>query len=61
MNVYQEIQAERDYQDTKWGQPLGEDTVSLFRRSMIKTAAICVAAIESVDRQRAQRGKAFYE
>lgn len=35
--------------------------VNAFRFSMLKAAAICVAAIESLDRQREERGKAFYE
>ena len=32
-----------------------------FRTHMVKVAAIAVAAIESIDRQRAANGKAFYE
>jgi hypothetical protein len=32
-----------------------------FRTAMVKVAAIAVAAIESIDRQRAQNGKTFYE
>lgn len=38
----------------------GSDT-TLFRTAMIKVAAIAVAAIESIDRQRAENGKPFYE
>lgn len=40
--------------------PLKADVVTDFRAKMIKTAAICVAAVESIDRQRAN-GKTFYE
>lgn len=91
MSVYDEIQAERAYQDKKWGwrdlddtrntpwmwvayialhssrwmcgtfTPLGFSTVQDFRTAMVKTAAIAVAAIESIDRQRASDGKTFYE
>jgi hypothetical protein len=32
-----------------------------FRTSMIKTAAIAVAAVESIDRQREANGSTFYE
>ena len=50
---------------TKWmnGEfaPLDSATVDAFRQSMIKTAALAVAAVESVDRQRAAAGKAFFE
>lgn len=49
---------------TKWMKGkfdfLKED-VDLFRTCMVKTAAICVAAVESVDRQRHAAGKTFYE
>lgn len=41
--------------------PLGQNTVSEFRRFMIKTAAICVSAVRSIDRQREANGKTFYE
>ncbi len=89
-SVYDEIRAERAYQDGKWGHnvddtmntpwmwvsyiaayatkwmvgtfaPLSPDTVDDFRKKMIKTAAICVAAVESLDRQRKNSGKAFFE
>ena len=40
---------------------LRDNTVDAFRKCMIKTAAICVAAVESLDRQRAANGRAFYE
>lgn len=33
----------------------------VFRHSMIQVAAIAVAAIESIDRQREENGKTFYE
>lgn len=36
-------------------------SVDLFRTSMIKVASIAVAAVESLDRQRARFGRAFYE
>ena len=90
MAIYDEIKAERDYQDKRWGHkmddtvntpwmwtayvalyaskwmvgscaPLGATTVGAFRARMVKTAAICVAAVESIDRQRAADGKTFYE
>lgn len=40
---------------------LRTSTVDNFRAAMIKTAAICVAAVESIDRQNAANGKQFYE
>jgi hypothetical protein len=50
---------------TKWMAgtfaPLKTETVDDFRAKMVKTAAICLAAIESLDRQRAENGRAFYE
>jgi hypothetical protein len=36
-------------------------SADLFRQMMIKTGAICFAAVESLDRQRAANGRAFYE
>lgn len=89
MTVYEEIQAERAYQDKKWGHEI-DDTkntpwtwssyigqystkwmvgtfpplskfVDDFRSKMIKVAAIAVAAVESIDRQRANSSKAFFE
>ncbi len=88
--IFDEIEAERAYQDGRWGHetddtmntpwmwaayiasyatkwmtghflPLRTGTVNAFRISMIKTAAISVAAVESIDRQRARNGRAFYE
>jgi hypothetical protein len=37
-----------------------EDTGS-FRQAMIKTAAIAIAAVESLDRQNEESGKPFYQ
>ena len=90
MSIYDEIKAERDYQDERWGHdiddafntpwmwcayivqyatkwmvgtfaPLGQKTVDDFRTKMVKTAALAIAAIESIDRQREHDGKTFYE
>ena len=41
--------------------PFKTSTVDAFRRSMIKVAAIAVAAVEALDKQRAEDGSAFYE
>lgn len=41
--------------------PYSTKTVDEFRTSMLKTAAIAIAAIESVDRQREVAGHTFYE
>jgi hypothetical protein len=41
--------------------PYTPETVDEFRTSMIKTAALAVAAVESIDRQREEAGHAFYE
>lgn len=41
--------------------PYSPETVNAFRKSMVKTAALAVAAIESVDRQRENSGGTFYE
>lgn len=41
--------------------PLPRPDINAFRTCMIKVAAICVAAVESLDRQREKSGKAFYE
>ena len=41
--------------------PYAPETVDQFRKSMVKTAAIAVAAIESIDRQRETAGRTFYE
>jgi hypothetical protein len=50
---------------TKWMSgtftPLGESVVDKFRAAMIKTAALAVAAVESIDRQRNEKQKAFFE
>ena len=90
MTIFDEIKAERQYQDKRWGHelddrlntpfhwvayitqyatkwmagtwpPFGRDTTDDFRKMMIKVAAIAVAAIESLDRQRVNKGNAFYE
>jgi hypothetical protein len=90
MSVYDEIQVERGYQDSRWGTanddkfntpwmwvayiarysttwmngqflPVGDYAVNNFRASMVKVAAIAVAAVESIDRQRIVNGKTFYE
>lgn len=90
MNVYDEIKAERDYQDGRWGHraddelnrpndwssyiahhstrwfsggfpPYSASTVDSFRKQMIKVAALAVAAVESIDRQRAENGRPFYQ
>lgn len=88
--VLEEIAAEREYQQERWGNeaddklntpndfvsyignystkwfpggftPYNPDTVDAFRKSMIKTAALAVAAVESIDRQRGAAGQTFYE
>jgi hypothetical protein len=49
---------------TKWMKgklSLNGGDVEDFRNKMIKTAAIAVAAVESIDRQRKDRGAPFYE
>lgn len=49
---------------TKWMTGLftiPKSSADLFRTAMIKTAATAIAAVESLDRQRARLGKAFYE
>ena len=90
MNIYDEIQKEREYQDGQWGHktddtqntpwmwaayialystkwmvgtfaPLGPKVTDDFRAKMVKTAALAIAAIESIDRQRAVAGRTFYE
>jgi hypothetical protein len=71
-NVYEAIDAERDYQDAKWGGCDFDDTQTEadwqkylkeysqaegrgegrdFRTRMIKTAALAVAALESLNRK----------
>lgn len=88
--ILEEIRAEREYQDHKWGTdtddslntpwmwasyigqyatkwmagtfaPLKRDVTDSFRTCMIKVAAIAVAAVESIDRQRLKNDKTFYE
>jgi hypothetical protein len=41
--------------------PYTPDVVDEFRVSMLKTAALAIAAIESIDRQREEAGHCFYE
>lgn len=41
--------------------PYSTETVEKFRTSMTKVATLAVAAILSVDRQRAEGGRCFYE
>lgn len=41
--------------------PYQKMTVDAFRKSMIKTAALAISAIKSLDRQRDASGVAFYE
>jgi hypothetical protein len=54
-----------NHYSTKWFPggfaPYTPETVDAFRTSMIKTAAIAVAAVESLDRQRDVRGATIYE
>lgn len=88
--MYEEIRAEREYQQNKWGneaddtvnspndfvsyiahhstrwfsggfEPYPSETIDEFRKQMIKVAALAVAAVESLDRQRKENGRAFYE
>jgi hypothetical protein len=90
MNLYDELKAEREYQEAKWGievddtkntpwmwaayigqyatrwmvgsfLPLKQDVTNNFRACMVKVATLAIAAIESIDRQREQHGKTFYE
>lgn len=41
--------------------PYTQETVDSFRDHMLKTAAIAIAAVQSLDRQRDANGVAFYE
>lgn len=41
--------------------PLSRITVDKFRKAMIETAAIAIAAVQSIDRQRARHKRTFYE
>lgn len=80
-SIFSEIDAERQYQDDKWGGPQVDDkengemewvgyivkyvttwfpggfapwdggTKAAFRKSMVKVAALAVAAVEQYDRQ----------
>lgn len=42
-------------------EPYTTGTVDEFRTSMLKVAALAVAAVESIDRQREEAGHTFYE
>lgn len=50
---------------TKWMAgtflPIGSAATDNFRTSMIKVGALAVAAVESIDRQRDIKSKAFFE
>lgn len=49
---------------TKWMNgfhPFSRDKTDEFRKCMVKVAAIAVAAVQSIDRQRAENGRTFYE
>ncbi len=41
--------------------PYSAATLDAYRAQMVKVAALAVSAIASLDRQRAQRGTAFFE
>lgn len=41
--------------------PYDFGTVEAFRAQMVKVAALAIAAIESIDRQRVTKGAAFFE
>jgi hypothetical protein len=41
--------------------PYDTKTVDEFRISMLKTAALAIAAVESIDRQREEAGHTFFE
>lgn len=41
--------------------PYDGETIANFRKQMVKTAALAVAAIESLDRQVRDNGATFYE
>jgi hypothetical protein len=53
------------HHSTRWSKggfpPYNAETVESFRCQMIKTAAIAVAAVESLDRQIEENGKPFYQ
>jgi hypothetical protein len=79
VSVYDEIRAERDRQDAKWGGPEADDRnrpndwvaylaghigrawawpmdLAVYRRQLIRVAALAVAAVESLDRHTARNG-----
>jgi|SRR5882724_5563629 len=41
--------------------PYNTAAVDSFRKQMVKVLTLAIAAIESIDRQRAAKGKTFYE
>jgi hypothetical protein len=53
------------HHSTRWFnggfQPYSNKVVDDFRTQMIKTAALAIAAIEALDKQRTEKGTAFYE
>jgi hypothetical protein len=53
------------HHSTRWFKggfvPYDSETVDNFRTQMIKTAALAIAAIEALDKQRELNGKAHYE
>ena len=67
MSIYDEIKAERERQDAKWGGPAHDDLHSMSefaqfisqrlwghettRKEFVQVAALAVAAIESLDRR----------
>lgn len=59
-NILNEIRMEREYQDKRWGHVV-DDTLNTPWMWSAYIAAICVAAIESIDRQRSANSKTFYE
>ena len=42
-------------------EPYPKSMMDDYRAKMIKTAALAIAAVESLDRQREENGKAFFE
>lgn len=53
------------YHSTRWFNggftPYSKETVDTYRTQMVKTAALAVAAIEALDKQRGDGGSAFFE
>lgn len=42
-------------------EPYCSETVDAYRKAMVKVATLAVAAIEALDEQRAENGRAFFE